>query len=90
MSDANTNIALFGLIGALLGAIPGMLGVLFSWLKSRDSASRSLKNIEPAKAEVDFISAWLEIVSTLVDDESIKILHTTAQNRLEPAPMVTW
>jgi len=83
MSDASTNIALFGLIGALVGVVPGILGVLFSWLRSRDSVSRSLKNIELAKAEVDFISAWLKTVSTLVDDESLKPLQETARNRLD-------
>lgn len=89
MSDASTNIALFGLIGALVGAIPGILGVLFNWLKSRDTVSRSMKRMELAKAEVDFISAWLKTVSTLADDESLMSLQNTARTRLDRLMQIT-
>jgi len=89
MSETGTAIALFGLLGAFVGAVPGLLGVLFNWLKNRDSISRSLRNIELAKSEVEFISHWLEVVSTLDDDEVLKARRKTAQARLDKLMLQT-
>ena len=89
MTDANTNIALFGLIGALVGAVPGILSVLITWLKGRDAVSRSLKNIELAKAEVEFISIWLDTVSGLVVDESLETRKEAARSRLDRLMQLT-
>lgn len=78
-----TNIALFGLIGAIVAAAPGMLGVLAAWLKNRDSISQAMRNIELAKAEVEFISAWLEVSAGLDADESLEHRREQARTRLD-------
>ena len=83
MSGSSSTIALFGLIGALVGAVPGMLGVVFTWLKNRDSITRSLRKIELAKAEVEFISKWLEVASTLDKEKTLENHRQTARIRLD-------
>ncbi|MBL4583686.1 MAG: hypothetical protein JKX83_03615 [Pseudomonadales bacterium] len=82
MADTSTNIALFGLMGAFVGVVPGVLGVLVAWLKSRDSVATHLKNIEVSKAELDFITAWLSTASCLPYDEATKALEHKARARL--------
>lgn len=80
---STTNIALFGLIGAVVAAAPGMLGVLSAWLKNRDAISQAMRNIELAKAEVEFVSAWLEVAAGLDDDESFAHRKEQARTRLD-------
>ena len=53
-------IAFFGLIGAAIGAIPGVLGVVIPWLRNRDKNSQAMRELDLAKKEVEFVSAWLE------------------------------
>lgn len=83
MSNASSNIALFGLIGALIGTVPGVLGVLFTWLKSRDAVTRSIKNIELAKIDVEFTSAWVAAVSSVADEEMLQARKEFALARLD-------
>lgn len=83
MSDASSNIAIFGLIGALIGAVPGVLSVLFSWLKGRDAVSKSLKKMELLKAEVDFISAWTDAVTSVTEPNELRERKDAARERLD-------
>lgn len=83
MSEPSSSIAIFGLIGALIGAAPAVLGVLFPWLKGRDAVSRSLKKIELLKAEVDFISAWTQAISSVTEHDELKVKKETARARLD-------
>ncbi len=89
MSEPGSNIAIFGLIGALIGAVPAVLGVLFTWLKGRDAVSRSLKKMELLRAEVDFISAWTEAVSSVVEHDELNIRKETARTRLDELMQIT-
>jgi hypothetical protein len=82
MSDSSTTLALFGLIGACIGAIPGVLNAAFTWFKNKDAVSRSLKEIELAKSEVEFISSWLETVTQFDDDEELIRQRQSARSRL--------
>lgn len=83
LSDTSITIALFGLVGALLGAIPGILGVFFNWLRNRDSVQRSLKKVELAQAEVELIGSWLSVVSKLDDEAYFQQKQQTARERLD-------
>ncbi|MCP4328356.1 MAG: hypothetical protein GY791_07970 [Alphaproteobacteria bacterium] len=83
MSEPGINLALFGLLGAFVGAVPGILGVLYTWFKNRDAVSRSLRRIELAKSEVEFISTWLEVASSLDDDEALERRRQAARTRLD-------
>ncbi len=81
---SETNIALFGLIGAIVGAIPALLGVVVPWLRDRDRTSTDRRNIELAKAEVELISTWLDAVNKVPGDEhgNIKALARERLYRL--------
>ncbi|MEH6651515.1 MAG: hypothetical protein V7707_15925 [Motiliproteus sp.] len=83
LSDTSITIAMFGLVGALLGAVPGILGVFFTWLRNRDSVQRSLKKVELAQAEVELIGSWLTVVSKLDDDDFLQQKQQTARDRLD-------
>lgn len=89
MTDGSSNIALFGLIGALAGTIPGLLGVFFGWLKSRDSLTRTQKSIEVAKAEVDFISEWVKAAESTSEGEELSTRKQLARDRLDALLKVT-
>jgi hypothetical protein len=89
MPEPSSNIAIFGLIGALIGAVPAVLGVLFTWLKGRDTVSRSLKKIELLKAEVDFIKAWTEAISSVVEHDELKSRKEAARARLDDLMQIT-
>ena len=45
LEGSATNIALLGLIGAIVAAAPGLLGVLATWLKNRDDIERVLSDL---------------------------------------------
>ena len=76
-------IAFFGLIGAAIGAIPGMLGVVVPWLRNRDKTSRAMRDLDLAKKEVEFISAWLDAVAAITDEEERKAAQKDARARLD-------
>jgi len=48
------------LLGALIGAIPGALGVLVPWLRSRESSVRLGREIALGRSRVEFLEAWLQ------------------------------
>jgi hypothetical protein len=75
------NIAMYGLIGAIIGAIPALLGVVAPWLRDRDRVSTEKRRIELAKAEVEFISAWLDAVEKAPGD-NVKTIKLLALDRL--------
>jgi hypothetical protein len=83
LEGSATNIALLGLIGAIVAAAPGLLGVLATWVKNRDDISRAMRNLELAKTEVEFISAWLEVSAGLDADESLEHRREQARTRLD-------
>ena len=76
-------IAFFGLIGAAIGAIPGVLGVVIPWLRNRDKNSQAMRELDLAKKEVEFISAWLEAASSIADEEDRKAIQREARARLD-------
>ncbi|MCW9051331.1 MAG: hypothetical protein OQJ91_03255 [Motiliproteus sp.] len=56
----------------------------FNWLKTPDNLTKSLRNIELEKAEVDFISAWLETTAKVTTDkEDLKSRKDSARLRLD-------
>lgn len=83
MSNVSANLAIFGLIGAIIGTVPGILGALITWMKGRDSISKSLKKIELLKAEVDLISAWTEAMSSVVGNDELKVRRESVRVRLD-------
>lgn len=76
------SIAWFGLIGAIVGAVPGLLGVVVPWLKDRDRTSAQKRYIELAKAEVELISAWLDAIGKVAGDKHENV-RDRARERLD-------
>jgi len=89
MADRNTSIALFGLLGALAGTVPGLLGVLFGWLKSRDTITKAMKKVELSKAEVEFTSSWIDTMSKVSDGDELETQKALAKNRLDELMQMT-
>ena len=46
------NIALLGLLGAVVGAVPVLVGVVGAWFKDRDRIAAEKRTLELAKLEV--------------------------------------
>lgn len=89
MADGNTSIALFGLIGALAGTIPGLLGVMFGWLKSRDTITKAMKKVELSKAEVDFTCSWVDTISKVTEGAELEQRKALAKSRLDELMKIT-
>ena len=73
---AETSIGAIALIGALIGAVPAILGVVIPWVRSRDLVARSNREVELAKNRVEFMENWLKakhLSSTPEEYESLKV-----------------
>lgn len=79
----DNSIAMFGLIGASIGAIPGILGVLIPWLRNRDDVARASRNLELARKEVEFIGSWLQTMSEVCSESEMASLKLQARQRLD-------
>lgn len=66
---ADFNIAWLGLLGAVVGAVPALIGAVVPWLRDRDRISTEKRAFELAKLEVEFVSAWIDAASKLSGDE---------------------
>lgn len=64
-----SNIAWFGLLGAIVGAIPALIGAVVPWVRDRDRIATAKRTMELAKLEVEFVSAWIDAASKLSGDE---------------------
>ncbi len=73
---------LIGLIGAAIGVIPALIGVIIPWLRNRDKTSQAMRDLDLAKKEVEFILAWLEAASSISDDVDRKSIQSDARSRL--------
>ena len=63
------NIALLGLLGAVVGAVPVLVGVVGAWFKDRDRIATEKRTLELAKLEVEFVSAWIDTAAKFSGDE---------------------
>lgn len=79
----DNSIAMFGLIGAAIGAVPGILGVLIPWLRNRDDVARASRNLELARKEVEFIGSWLKTMSEVCNESEMASLKLQARQRLD-------
>jgi hypothetical protein len=80
MSDVS--IALLGLIGAAMGAVPGILGAVIPWLRNKDNVARAMRDRELALKEIEFVSAWHKAMSDILPEEDLKSLKAEARSRL--------
>lgn len=74
-------IPLFGLIGAIIGAVPGLLGAIIPWLRDKDRVAQKKRDLEVAKLEVELIAAWIDAISK-VPDQTVETLKSHARTRL--------
>ena len=75
------SIALLGLLGAIAGTLPGLIGAVRTWLRERDRTAKRRRAVELAKLEVEFISSWMDAASKLTGEE-IEARKAMAQERL--------
>lgn len=78
----NMMIAIFGLIGAFVGIVPGILTLVMNWLRNRDNVSRTLRELELAKSELEFLDRWLALADKLEQDEQVLAEQQRAKARL--------
>lgn len=62
---ADSNVAIYGLIGAAIGAVPALISAVGPWMRARDRIARERRLMELAKLEVEFVSSWLDAADKL-------------------------